>query len=406
MKVLDCTDESGFLCGKILADLGADVIKIDPPSTNFIDDNQDDLQKKAALERDVYHSVYNTGKRNITLNLEMESGRDLFRRLAEHIDIIIESYPPHYMDALDLGYKSLSLKNEGLIYTAVTPFGQDGPYSSYKATDITAMAMSGDLFLTGDDDRPPVRIGFPQAYLYAGAQASVGTLMAFYHRELTGEGQFVDVSMQESILGTTFQALYSWVTDNRIVPRTGSARMMGKDRKVSMTWACKDGYVNFSILGGARGGRSMKNLGKWMSEVGMGNATITDTDWVSYDFNGITKELIDDVTEPIKKFFLQYTMNELFEESIKREVMLFPAANAAVILNDPHLESKDFWQIVEYPGAKKSIKYPSPPYRINEKYPSFQRGAALHGQHNNEIYEGILGLSSTEIISYTLEGVI
>jgi crotonobetainyl-CoA:carnitine CoA-transferase CaiB-like acyl-CoA transferase len=163
---LDLTDEKGFLCGRILGDLGVDVIKVEPPGGDpsrriapFYKDIPDP-------EKSLYWFAYNANKRGITLNIESEEGKEIFKKLVKTAHFVIESHSPGYMDSLGLGYPSLSRVNRAIILTSITPFGQAGPYASYKASDITEMGMCGLMYLCGDPDLPPARISFPQAYLH------------------------------------------------------------------------------------------------------------------------------------------------------------------------------------------------------------------------------------------------
>ncbi len=346
------------------------------------------------------------GKRGITLNLDLEEGRDLFRKLVAKADVVIESFPPGIMAQWHLDYEDLSRIKPGLIYTSITPYGRTGPYRDYKITDLTALAMGGLLYLTGDADRPPVRISSPQAYLHAGAEACLGTLTALYHQTETGEGQLVDVSIQESILGTTFNVIPMWVTEGTIVPRMGASRMVSTSLEISMTWPCKDGYVSFSVFGGQSGGRSMKNLGQWMEETGMGDDMVSHTDWGSFDFYGLTTEMIEKVSQPIARFFAQFTSAELFEGAMSRGIILFPVVNADYIVNDPHLAAKGFWQELEYPGKEDKIAFPRPPYNINGEYLSVKSGAPRKGEHNVEVYGELIGLTPQELEALKARGIV
>ena len=211
---LDLTSDKGFLCGRILGDLGCDVIKVEQPGGDpsrrigpFYRDIPDP-------EKSLYWFAYNANKRGITLNIESKDGQEIFKRLVKKAHFVIESFSPGYMDDLCLGYSSLSQINPAIILTSITPFGQNGPYKDYKTSDIVGMAMSGLMYLCGDPDRPPVRISFPQAYLHAAADAVVGTLMAHYYRETSGEGQWVDVSMQQAAYASTMNAPLFWTLEH------------------------------------------------------------------------------------------------------------------------------------------------------------------------------------------------
>lgn len=396
VKVLDIA-ESAPLCGRILADLGADVIRIEPPGGCPTRGKAPFYKDVAEPEKSLFWLFYNANKRGITLDLNQKDGRALFRRLVDKADILIESFPPGKMEEWGLGYDHLARLNPGLIYTSITPFGRTGPYKDYKATDLVAMAMGGYLYLTGDPDRPPLRIGYPQAYLHAGAEAAVAALMAYYYRETTGEGQLVDVSVQESLIRTTFNAIPTWHLNGINLRRMGSKRIVGQHLTLPQMWRCKDGFVSFTILGGFTGGRLMKALGDWMKERGMESEAVNGVDWASYNFYGLTTEMVERTVTPIDQFFSLYTKEELFEGCMSRGIMLFPVCTAQDTVNDPHLAERDFWQEVEHPELGESILYPKPPFRIDGNYPSIRRRAPLIGEHNREVYEEFLALPKREV---------
>ncbi|GAJ12047.1 unnamed protein product, partial [marine sediment metagenome] len=210
-RVLDITDEKGLYCGKLLGDLGADVIKIERPGGDparrigpFYHDEPDP-------ERSLFWFALNTSKRGITLDIESADGQEILKKLVKSADFVIESFPPGYLDKLGLSYSALEKLNPGIIMVSITPFGQTGPYKDYKAPDIVAWAMGGQTYLYGDPDRPPVRISHhSHAYLHAAAEAAVGAMMALYHREMTGEGQQVDISIQESAARSSQRFISSW----------------------------------------------------------------------------------------------------------------------------------------------------------------------------------------------------
>ena len=406
VRVLDITNERGFLCGKILADLGADVIKIEPPGGDRARNIGPFYKAILHPEKSLFWFSYNANKRGITLNLKKEEGRNLLRKLAKQTDILIESFPPGKMKQWVLDYEDLSKINPGLIYTSITPFGRTGPYKDYKETDLIMMAMGGPLFLTGDPDRPPVQIGYPQAYLHGGAEAAVATLMALYHRELSGEGQLVDLSIQQSLLTSTFQTPATWYLNQEILPRMGTERAIGPGFHMPVVWPCKDGYVNFTVLGGVPGRKTMGALAKWMEEEEMGDEFISQTDWGSFDFYGLTTEIVARTVEPITHFFMHHTKAEIFQEFIRRGAMVFPVTTSEDIARSSHLAEKGFWQEVEHPELRERISYPSPPFRINEEYPPIRRRAPLIGEHNEEIYKGLLNLSQKELILLKEEGII
>ena len=208
LRVLDLSDERGMLCGQILADLGADVIQIEPPGGSparrlgpFYKDERDP-------EGSLHFWAYARGKRGAVLDLDTEPGRDALRTLVRGADFLIESETPGRMREWGLDFDALARENPALVYVSISAFGQDGPKARYAATDLVVMASAGPLFLTGDPDRAPVRVSEPQAFLHAAAEGAVAALVAHVERERSGLGQHVDVSAQQAVtLATLYRSL-------------------------------------------------------------------------------------------------------------------------------------------------------------------------------------------------------
>ncbi|MFC1872028.1 CoA transferase, partial [Chloroflexota bacterium] len=194
-RVLDLTNEDGYLCARILADMGADVIKIEKPGGDAGRRRGPFYHDIPHPEKSLYWFAYNLNKRGITLDIETADGRALFKRLVEKADFVIESFAPGYMDSLGLGYSSLSDINRRLIMTSITPYGQTGPHKDWKSSDIVAMATGGFMAQAGDPDKPPVRISVEQACLHGSSEAALASLIAHNQCQNDGEGQHIDVSI-------------------------------------------------------------------------------------------------------------------------------------------------------------------------------------------------------------------
>src|SRR5438309_4186990 len=284
-RVLDLTGELGWLCGRILADLGADVIKVEPPGGDpgrirppLIEGPGGEAQGSAWLAR-------NVRKRGITLDLETERGRTSLLHLAAEADFLVETFPPGRLEKLALGWESLRAVNRRLVMTSITPFGQSGPEASAPATDLELMAAGGAIWLAGDEDRPPVRVSHPQAACWASAYAAVGTLIAHHHRQLTGRGQHVDVSAQAAIVPMLVQAPNFWEMLGENPERSGPF-LPGRNvhgAKLRNIWPCRDGYVTFAIYGGAAGRHSNQQLVAWMDERGMAPPEVLAIDWETFE---------------------------------------------------------------------------------------------------------------------------
>jgi len=396
-RILDLTDEKGFICGKLLGDLGADVIKIEKPGGGprrslgpFYRDIPDP-------EKSLYWFAFNTSKRGITLDIETSDGQGIFKKLVEISDGVIESFRPGYLDRIGIGYEDLCKVKSDIIVTTITPFGSSGPYKDYEASDLTLWALSGLLFICGDSDRPPVRISFPQSYLHAGVDAAVGTAMALYYRGISGEGQKVEVSIQQSMERVAYAARSTWDGRGKHLQRSGSnLKVPPLGTTTPLIWPCKDGYVAFFLFGGAMGVLSNPALVKWMDEENMCTEFIKGVNWPALDLGKTPQEEIDCIVEPISKFFMSHTKSELWEEGVKRRVMVFPVADTKDILNDIQLKSREFWVVLEHPEVDDRIIYPGAFMKTEERLCRVRCRAPLLGEHNVEIYEE-LGFSKEEI---------
>jgi crotonobetainyl-CoA:carnitine CoA-transferase CaiB-like acyl-CoA transferase len=405
-RVLDLTDEKGFLCGKILADLGADVIKIEKPGGNGSGRIGPFWQDIPDPEKSLYWFSYNTNKRGITLDIETADGQEILKKLVQKADFVVESFPPGYMDQMGLGYEALLEINRGIVVASITPFGQKGPYRDFKASDIIIMGMSGMLYLTGDADRAPVNISIPQSHLLAGADAAVGAMIAYYHRERTGIGQHIDVSMQQSVAWFLANTIPYWEMSGTNLMRAGVLRSMNaRDTLQRQVWPCKDGYVFFFILGGLTGAKTSRQLITWMEEEGMGDEYMRNLDWENFDMGTVTQDVLDRIAKPIREFFLSRTRKEILEAAIKRNISICSLSSMEDLVNDRNLEERNFWTEIDHPELGIKIPYPLRFAEMSETSISTRFRAPLIGEHNSEVY-GEIGLSSQDLILLKQAGVI
>ena len=405
-RALDLTDDKGFLCGKILADLGADVIKIERPDGDPSRNTGLFWHDIPEPEKNLYWFAYNSNKKGITLDIEKAEGRDIFKKLIKTADFVIESYPPGYMDKLELGYVNLSEINPGIIMASITPFGTEEPYRDYKDSDIVVMGMSGTLYQTGESDGPPVHISIPQACLHAGADAAVGVMMAYHHREKTGEGQHVDVSMQQSAAWFQANSIPTWELNKKVLKRSGAFRAgMSKDVGQRQVWPCKDGYVFFNVIGGRTGAKSLSALVAWMDSEGMATDFLLNLDWDNFDMFTVTREEMDSISGPVGAFFRKHTGKELLKGAVAKGVSIGPLSSMEDLLNDECLNDRRFWKEIEHPELGTSITYPREFVKSTETDCSTRFRAPLIGEHNEEIYQEI-GVSPPELQRLKQDGII
>jgi benzylsuccinate CoA-transferase BbsE subunit len=409
-RVLDLTHAIGWTCGKLLADLGADVIKIEPP--------QGDADRRLGpFFRDTPHPEHSlpwfaahTNKRGITLNLDSADGQALWQVLVGNADFVIESFPPGFMDQRGIGFQQVSAHHPRLVWTSITPFGQSGPYAHYRASDLIGMAMGGLMSVCGDVDRPPVRLPPSQAYLQAGLQAAVATLLAHQYRVRHGEGQFIDVSMQHAVSWTIIPTRQYWDLNQLIIERGGTSRAFG-DQLRRIIFPCQDGYV---AVMGVMNAREWRPMVEWMNSERMAE-DLTAASWaILAEHAGpdplaqaaVTDEELAHVYDVLGRFFLKHTKAELAAEAQRRCIILFPVHTTRDLLEHPQLLARSFFQPLEHQDLDETLCYPGAPYQLSQTPWQLRRRAPLIGEHNEAIYGGELGLSRGELAVLMAAGAI
>ena len=407
-RVLDLSDDRGILCGKILADLGADVVQVEPLEGSSSRLRGPFFKNEPGPENSLFWWAYSAGKRSVTLDIAKPEGAELLRRLVKDADFLIESYDPGYMKSVGLGYSDLEAVNPGLVMVSITAFGQTGPYGNYKGSDIVGMALGGFMYLTGDQDRPPLRISHPQFYLHGASAGALGAMLAHTHREATGEGQHVDVSCQQAAAKTLAHAPQFWDAQQVILRRMGPYRPTAGDSMVRVNWKCKDGFVNFMPQGGGPGvSASTRAMLAWMREDGMGSDSLDAVKWEEMHYSQVPGDVMRQGVIDFGRFIETKTKEELIEQSRNRRIILFPLNTHQDILEYPQLDERDYFVSLSHPELRMSVKYPGRFILdgIADRVGPRSR-APLLGEHNREIYRDELGLSDQEIESLKEQGII
>jgi crotonobetainyl-CoA:carnitine CoA-transferase CaiB-like acyl-CoA transferase len=398
-RVLDLADSKGFLCGRVLADLGADVIKVEKPGgdpARRIGPFYHDLTDP---EKSLYWFAFNANKRGITLDIENPDGQQLFKKLVKTSDVVIESFAPGYMDQLGLGYPVLSRTNPQVILTSISGFGQEGPYSGYKNSNIVIWACSGMMYIVGDADRAPLMPSYPHSYLFGAMQAAIGTTIALYQRAATGRGQKVDASAQMSLVWATGPEVQgSWELFRQIFKRDGRMRLRtGTGVRTPIMWQCKDGHVGFFMLLGINFVKANRAFVEWIESSGVDSGFMKNIEWEKFGWDEITEDIAGEINEIFAKFFLKHTKMELFEGAVKRGIQIVPACTAKETLEFPQLAARDYWTEVPHPELGTTITYPGGFVRATETACQIRHRAPLIGEHNQEVYGKVLGLSKAEL---------
>jgi crotonobetainyl-CoA:carnitine CoA-transferase CaiB-like acyl-CoA transferase len=373
-RILDLTDEKGMLCSKLLADLGAEVVRVEKPG-----------QK-------VPPSYANAGKRSITLDIESQKGRDLLKKIVKNSDILIESFPPGYLNSLGFDYSTLEQINPSLITASITHYGQTGPYRDYKSSDLVSSAMGGQLSTCGDPDKPPLKPFGPQAYNTACLFAVNGILLAIWQRHTTGRGKYLDISVHESVAATLDHILVRYLYEGEIAGRQGSLYWNNAFR----IFKCKDGYILLSLL------HQWETLVEWLDSEGMAEDLI-GPGWQS---DAERRKNIEHIVVVLEKWTGTHTVNELVEQG---QLMHFPWARVASIpevVNSPQLNERGFFIEATDPDSGRSFKFPGAPFKMSQSPLQTNPSIPHTGEYNLEYYQRKIGLTATEIANLTREGII
>jgi crotonobetainyl-CoA:carnitine CoA-transferase CaiB-like acyl-CoA transferase len=398
-RVLDLTDSRGFLCGRVLADLGADVLKVEKPGGDPTRNIAPFYRDIVDPEKSLYWFAFNANKKGITLDIETAAGRRIFKKLVKISDVVIESFDAGYMDKLGLGYPALRQENPQVILTSISGFGREGPYSRYRDSEMAIWALSGLMYIVGDADRPPLMPGYPHSYLFGAMQAAVGIVIALYQRPVIGHGQKVDASAQMSLVWATGPEVQgSWEFFRQIFKREGRMRLRtGTGVRTPIMWQCRDGHVGFFLLLGLNFVKANSALVQWIEESGIDSGIMGGIDWEKFGWDEITEDVAAEINEILTQFFLKYTKKELFEGAVKRGIQIVPSLTAKETLEFPQLVARDYWVEVAHPELVDIITYPGGFIRSTETACGIRHRAPLIGEHNEEVYGKVLGLSEAEL---------
>ncbi len=408
-RVLDLTTERGLLCGQMLGDMGADVIKVEPVGGSPARQIGPFYKDQPHPNRSLHWWAYNRNKRSITLDIERDQGRALLLRLVERADFLIESYNPGYLAERKLGFSDLARLNPALIYVSITPFGQDGPKATYADSDLIIMAAGGPLILAGDADRPPVRLSIPQAYLHACADAAVAALAAHHERTSSGLGQHIDVAAQQSVAMATQSHILAAPLGSPEMERISGGVKIGPI-EIPLVWPAKDGFVAMTFLFGSALGVFTARLMRFVCEQGFCDEATRDKDWIAFGeqlFSGVEPlSEFDRIKELVRNFTRSLTKAELLELAVERGFLITPVTTIAEVVESPQFASREYFRNVAHPELAESFLYPGPFAKFSATPLEYRLRPPTIGEHNLEIYRGELGLSEREITELTRAGII
>ena len=396
-RILDLTGPEAVFCGKLLADYGADVVKVEPPGGDPTRNKAPFIGDEVGIDRSSYFLFYNTNKRSVTIDIDTPKGQELFKKLAKTADVLIESFPVGHMESKGLGFDSLNAINPSLVMASVTPFGQTGPWSGYQSSDLISLAASGFMQITGDPDGPPLRQGNEQSH-FPGAQYAAAAIMgALFYRDMQGGGgQYIDVSQQEAMITyyTDAHPALAWMQRGENVTRVGTNSTLVIPLGA---YPSSDGWISAGIITP----REWEILSQWMYEV-TGNEEILNDDYKGGNqdrapFNDIITALVIDFTT-------RFTSEELFHQGQERNLVFIPVNTVSDLLVDPQLEASNFWFDIDHAEAG-TLRYPLGVFDSEEVSPTTNPAPHL-GQDNEAILCGELGLSQSELFSLRSQGVV
>ena len=390
-RVLDLAGPLGFHCVKLLADMGADVVKVEPPAgdeAREVPPFKDDLPHP---EKSLYFLHYNTNKRGITLNLESPDGRNMLLELARSADVVVDTHRPGMLEELGVGFPQLSSVNSRLILTNITPFGQTGPWRDYKATDIAGMALSNLMVLTGEPGQPPLQAPGEIAYGMASTYGALGIAVALYDREESGKGQEIDVSMHECAAHIAGYFIPNYAYTGAKASRLSRR---GEETDLYDPYPTKNGYVRIFIIPVEQWRRLVDWMGRPEAIAGP-----------EFEKMAYRREHPEIVMKVITDFCKRHTKEELYDEGQKRRISVTPINTAREFMESAHTKAREIFVNMEHPVVGKYLQF-GPVPGFSETPGRVSRTAPLLGQHNEEIYCGELGFSRPDMIALRADGVI
>ena len=386
VKVLELAHApSGAFCAKLLADQGADVIKVEPPAWGDQARHEPPfIGAEPHPDRSSTFLALNTNKRGITLDVAQAAGRALFLRLASTVDVVIESYKPGNATLLGLGYEALRAENPKVILLSIAYFGQHGPYADYKGDDLIAQAMGGFLYaVTGPADKPPMGSALQQMELTAGRNGVIAVMAALLRRDQTGEGGHIDLSVMEAAVATPSGLIHPYSYTGRN-PHRGAGDRFVMD---GMHLPTRDGEVTLTTAG--TGGRPMEAWAEFLGE-----PRLLDPKFATRQSRNDNWEELRDLVAPK---LAQWTNLDLMRETMARGLVIGLVQSPEQVVNSPHLAERGYFVELDHSEAG-TLKYPGPGFFFDgENLMQSQRAAPRLGEHNIEIFCGQLCLSSEEL---------
>jgi len=404
LRVVEFTDEIGSYCGRLLADLGADVIKVEPPGGGVERHTPPFVTGvDPGPDTSLAFWVHNTSKKSVVLDLDSGDGQAVARKLALTADVVMEDNPPGWMLQRGLDYHALHAAKPQLVYTSITGFGQSGPHANYAYTDIVGQAMGGIMTLAGEQADPPNIIYGQQANISASIQAAQGTLIAVLHAEATGRGQQVDVSAQEALSMSQETAMQTWDLQKHNRARTGEKGMIPVQLPGLGIYDCTDGQIYSYVL--APGGAEFSELVDWMREQGLAEdlgdepyASICPVLNMAYLTQVMTDpasvgpkiQILGHINEVLRRFFATLSAKEAYEVGQRRRLLIGLVSTPKDLAENTQLRARNWYRKLPVDYLDRVIEFPGPPYRLSVTPVQITRPPRL-GEHTLSVLAALQG---------------
>ena len=384
LRIVDLSGSiAGAFCAKLFADFGADVVKIEPPSGDPTRSLGPFPNQSTDPESSGMFIYLNTNKRGVTLNLNSDRGISLASSLLKTADVVVESFAPDFMRDIGLGCESLLAINPSIVFVSITPFGQNGPWRDYQATELVEYAAAGLSYVNGSPDREPLKEPGHESSYQAGASGFLGAMTALAHRDFTGLGQQVDISIQEAA-ASTFSPQFLGAVHTGESPGRGSTPLL----------PCKDGYVSLNV----------RHDATW------------EYMWLFFDDPDLAQDArfatgadrrrrAAEVEELLLPHLAKYTMEELFHGLAPLRLLIGMTLTVDDLVTDPHLRERGFFVSPAHPKASDAVM-PGAPFRMSETPWKLSRQAPYKGQHNEDVFARELGLEYRELDRMSEEGIV
>ena len=391
LRVLDLTDLKGSLAGRVLADMGADVIKIEPPGGDSTRQIGPFVNDQPHPDRSLCFWFYNLNKRSVTLDYQHARGAELVMRLAESADVVIESFEPGRLERLGLEWDDLHERNPALVLCSIAPFGQTGPYSDFAADDTVLSALSGMLYVNGFANQPPVRPLGLQTYHCAGYYGAISIMCALFARDRSGQGQWIDLSMQETATYGVEHVPPMYFGLGQIERRRGTLHWAASFK----VGQCRDGYALLSSTG------DWTTLVEWVNAEGKAQ-DLTRPEWSDQAYR---REHAGQLFDILDNWAKDQSCEEIASQAQVLRLPCAPLRSINALVNDEQLIARGYFVEVEHPELGRKFLYPGAPYLFSGTPWRLYRRPPLLGEHNKEILTGELGLSIEELGVLRAEGV-